>query len=66
MGAFVTGHAEKTEIPNAFFVSVFNAQTSLPDPGGKRVWVEEDFPLVKEDLGREHLGKNQYAQTHGP
>jgi len=28
VGALVIGDAEKTEIPNAFFFSVFNAKTS--------------------------------------
>jgi len=70
MGALVTGDTEKAEILNAFFVSVFIAnirpQGSQTLGIRERVWVKEYFPLVEEDLIREHLAKINAHKSTGP
>jgi len=37
-----------------------------PRPGGKRVWVKEDFLLVKQDLVRDHLAKINAHKSMSP
>jgi len=66
VGALVIGDAEKTEIPNAFFVSVFTAKASPQEFQTLEVREsEEDFPLLEEDLVRVS-SQNQCTQIHGP
>lgn len=50
--------AEKAELLNAVFASVFTDNWRISDPGdqGTEYW-KEDLPLVKENWVREHLGK---------
>lgn len=60
VGVLITGDMEKEEIQSAFFSSVFNAKTAPQN--SKILEVRESasaerFPLVKEDLIRDHLGK---------
>ncbi|PKU44065.1 rna-directed dna polymerase from mobile element hypothetical protein [Limosa lapponica baueri] len=51
--------AEKVELLNAFFPSVFTAQASPQEPQTleetEKVWMKEDFPLVEEDQVRDQL-----------
>lgn len=48
---------KKVQLLNAFFASVFTTKRGKRYSGGKIVWRKKDFPLVKEDLARDHLGK---------
>ena len=61
MGVLVIEDTEKVDILCATFASVFNDKTSLWEFQTleviERVWGKEDFPLVKEDLVRDRLGK---------
>lgn len=55
----VTGDAEKTEILNTFFASVFASKTPPQDSwtleGGERAWEVEISPLVDEGVVWERL-----------
>ena len=65
--SLVTVDADKVWILNAFFASAFNIKSSTHESQTlevrERVWVKEDFPLIKEDLVREHLAKNHKAMV---
>lgn len=54
----VTEDAEKMEILNAFFASVFIAKTPAWESWtlevSERVWGIEGFPLVREEIVQEH------------
>ena len=61
VGALLTGYAEKMEMMNTFFASVFTDTTEksqeIPDPGGKRVWRKYGLPVVEQELIRGCLSK---------
>ncbi|PKU36532.1 rna-directed dna polymerase from mobile element jockey- hypothetical protein [Limosa lapponica baueri] len=70
MGGMVTEHAEKAEMLNAFFASIFTAQASPQEPqnleeSGK-VWTKEDFLLVEEDQVKEQLSELDTHKSMGP
>ncbi|RMC04424.1 hypothetical protein DUI87_18866 [Hirundo rustica rustica] len=62
-GTLVTENEEKPEdsLLNVFFASVSTEETSPQDSLTQETWVKqywsEDFPLVKEERGRDHLGE---------
>ena len=70
VGALATGDTEKAELMNTFFVSVFIAnirpQGSQTLGIRERVWVKEDFLLVKDSLVREHLAEVTAYRFMGP
>lgn len=60
---------EKVELLNAFFASVFTAQTSphsLPSLKTRKKMEKEDFPLVEEGWLRCYLGKLDTHRSQGP
>lgn len=68
--ALVTGDAEMAEILNIFFASVTAAKTASRESQSlevrERVQGKEDFPLVEEDLIREHLAKITAHKSMSP
>ncbi|PKU47983.1 rna-directed dna polymerase from mobile element jockey-like [Limosa lapponica baueri] len=68
-GAMVTEDAEKAELLNVAFASVFTVQASPQEyqtlEVTEKVWTK-DFPLVQEDQVREKLSKLDNRKSMGP
>ncbi|XP_068856794.1 uncharacterized protein [Aphelocoma coerulescens] len=66
----VTEDAEKAELLNAFFALAFTDKTSPQGSLAQEIRVKEswkeDFPFIKEDWVREHLGKLDIHKSMGP
>ncbi|PKU43644.1 rna-directed dna polymerase from mobile element jockey- hypothetical protein [Limosa lapponica baueri] len=69
-GAMVSEDAEKVELLNAFFASVFTAQASPWEPQNleesEKVWTKEALPLVQEDQVKELLPELDTHKSMGP
>jgi len=69
-GVLVTEDAEKAELLNAFYASVFSAkagpQESQTLEAREEAYREDDFPLVEEDCVRDHLSNLDAHKSMGP
>ena len=65
MGSIVTEGAEKVEMLNAFFASVFNTKTS-PQESQTLEIRESGERKIKVDLVRDHLAKINTYKSMGP
>jgi len=69
VSALVMEDTKKVDLLNALFASVFTAKTDPHESQTlKRAWRKGDFPLVKDDLVTDCLGKSEAQKsigTHG-
>ncbi|PKU30254.1 rna-directed dna polymerase from mobile element jockey-like [Limosa lapponica baueri] len=70
VAALVMEDAEKAELLNAFFASVFTTEANPQEPQtqevGETAWNKEVSPLIEEDCVRDHLTKLDTHKPMGP
>jgi len=70
VGVLVTEDAEKADLLNAFFISVFSAKASPQESQALEVreeaWRKKDLPLVEKDCVRDHLSNLDAQKSMGP
>jgi len=70
VGALVMEDAEKAELLNACFASLFSAKAGPQESQAMEVreeaWQKDDLPLVEEDCVRDHLSNLDAHKSMGP